>query len=340
MAAYLKKSLAELRQQKTSDGRTTSHSSSNCQLGLETMNRHSFIWALAACLIACASANGYGGQQGYSSGGQEAYGSGGQQSYSSSSDGADAAAAASAGGAGEYGHAGGLGEGAAAGALAGGADASGVAQAGQSTYGSDQNIPYKPVNTKGNTLTSSITYPQNKGEILIHRPAPIIVRRPPTKVLVNHPPLVVKPAPVVLHKPPAIVLRKVYVKHHPRRVKVEPVFVNVVKPPAEKYFVNENKQGYGQSSHGAGQGHGHHILNRPGPIVSGSQQHGPGGQALPAYASGADNAAASAGYQLLQGGNHGLSALANIAGDREGNYGSQSYGGHGQSGPSYSAPSY
>lgn len=229
---------------------------------------------------------------------------------------------------------------------AGGADASGLAHAGQSSYGSDQNIPYKPVNTKGNTLTSSITYPQNKGEILIHRPAPIIVRRPPTKVLVNHPPLVVKPAPVVLHKPPAIVLRKVYVKHHPRRVKVEPVFVNVVKPPAEKYFVNENKQGYGQEKqgYGAGQSQGHGHISRPGPIVAGPQNLGPGGPALPAYASGADSAAASAGYQLLQGGNHGLSALANIAGERDGNnYGghSQQYGGQGQSGPgAYSAPSY
>ncbi|EDV99750.1 chorion protein S38 [Drosophila grimshawi] len=289
------------------------------------MNRHSFIWALAACLIACASANGYGGPQNYGSVGQESYGSGGQQSYSSSSDG-DAAAAASAGGAGDFGNAGGLGDGsAAASSLAGGADASSVAQPGQGTYGSDQNIPYKPVNTKGNTLTSSITYPQNKGEILIHRPAPIIVRRPPTKVLVNHPPLVVKPAPVVLHKPPAIVLRKVYVKHHPRRVKVEPVFVNVVKPPAEKYFVNENKQGY-KNSYGSGQGHS--VLNRPGPIVSPGHQLG-GRQALPAYASGADNAAASAGYQLLQGGNHGLSALANIAG-REGSYGGQ--------GGNYAAP--
>ncbi|KAH8416408.1 hypothetical protein KR222_002810 [Zaprionus bogoriensis] len=321
------------------------------------MNRHSFVWALAACLIACASANGYGGPQGYGSSGPQGYSAGGPQGYSSSSDGADAAAAASAGGAGEYSNAGGLGEGAAAGSLAGGAlaggalagplaggaDAAGLAQSGQSSYGSDQNIPYKPVNTKGNTLTSSITYPQNKGEILIHRPAPIIVRRPPTKVLVNHPPLVVKPAPVVLHKPPAIVLRKVYVKHHPRRVKVEPVFVNVVKPPAEKYFVNENKQGYGQGSHGAGPNQGAGHISRPGPIVAGPQQLGPGGPALPAYASGADSAAASAGYQLLQGGNHGLSALANIAGEREGNYGGQSqqYGSAGQSGPgAYAAPSY
>ncbi|KAI8034322.1 chorion protein S38 [Drosophila gunungcola] len=278
------------------------------------MTRSTYIWALAACLIACASAN-YGASQGYGPG------SGG---HSGGSDGAADAASAAAAAAGGAGGAGGeySGAGASAGALESQADAAGVAQAGQSSYGSDQNIPYKAVNTKGNTLTSSITYPQNKGEILIHRPAPIIVKRPPTKVLVNHPPLVVKPAPVVLHKPPAIVLRKVYVKHHPRRVKVEPVFVNVVKPPAEKYFVNENKQGYGQGSqsHGHG-GHGHGGHGHGGHGHSAGPHSGPhdGGRALPAYASGADSAAASAGYQLLQSGNQGLSALANIAG--EGQYG-------------------
>ncbi|KAH8288190.1 hypothetical protein KR054_008274 [Drosophila jambulina] len=316
------------------------------------MTRSTYIWALAACLIACASAN-YGGSQGYGSPVSGGHGSG--------SDGADAASAAAAaagstgGAGGEYGSAGAGSQG-----LESGADAAGVAQAGgqggygsgQSSYGSDQNIPYKPVNTKGNTLTSSITYPQNKGEILIHRPAPIIVKRPPTKVLVNHPPLVVKPAPVVLHKPPAIVLRKVYVKHHPRRVKVEPVFVNVVKPPAEKYFVNENKQGYGQGHSGSGHGHGGHGHgghghgghgHGAGPHGSGHGQHD-GGRALPAYASGADSAAASAGYQLLQSGNQGLSALANIAGEREGPYGSghghQHYGAGPSASGSYAAPSY
>ncbi|XP_043658932.1 chorion protein S38 [Drosophila teissieri] len=307
------------------------------------MTRSTYIWALAACLIACASAN-YGSPQSYGAESGNGVSDGGADAAS-----AAAAAAGGAGGAGgEYG-----GANAGAGALESGADAAGVAQAGQSSYGSDQNIPYKPVNTKGNTLTSSITYPQNKGEILIHRPAPIIVKRPPTKVLVNHPPLVVKPAPVVLHKPPAIVLRKVYVKHHPRRVKVEPVFVNVVKPPAEKYFVNENKQGYGQGSqsHGHG-GHGHgshgHGHSGHGHGGHGAGPHGPGphdgGRALPAYASGADSAAASAGYQLLQSGNQGLPALANIAGEREGPYGPGPSHQHYSAGPAghggYAAPAY
>uniref|UniRef100_A0A1A9V0H5 DUF4794 domain-containing protein n=1 Tax=Glossina austeni TaxID=7395 RepID=A0A1A9V0H5_GLOAU len=116
------------------------------------------------------------------------------------------------------------------------------------SYGSSgQNSPYASENAHGDRASSSVTYPNNKGEILIHRPAPIIVKRPPTKVLVNHPPLVVKPAPVVLHKPAAVVMRKVYVKHHPRPVKVEPVYVNVVKPPAEKYYVNEKQHQYQNS---------------------------------------------------------------------------------------------
>ncbi|XP_067635298.1 chorion protein S38 [Eurosta solidaginis] len=162
-----------------------------------------------------------------------------------------------------------------------------------------QSIPYA-LGQKANTVSSSITYPQNKGEILIHRPAAIIVKRPPTQVLIKHPHLVVKPAPVILHKPPAVVLRKVYVKHHPRPVKVEPVYVNVVKPPAEKYFVNEKQQqaynnGYA-SGYGAGAG-------------------GSGG----ASAAGSDAQAAAAGYQLLQG-NQGLAALANIGSEAQTSY--------------------
>lgn len=157
-----------------------------------------------------------------------------------------------------------------------------------------QSIPYS-LGHRANTVSSSITYPQNKGEILIHRPAAIIVKRPPTKVLVNHPPLVVKPAPVVLHKPPAVVLRKVYVKHHPRPVKVEPVYVNVVKPPAEKYFVNEKQQAaYSSDGYGAAAG------------------AGAGGNAGSSHAE-------SAGYHLLQG-SQGLAALANIANAGQGTY--------------------
>lgn len=108
----------------------------------------------------------------------------------------------------------------------------------QAVYGS----PDDQGQSQGKTSYSSLTIPSSKGEILIHRPAPIIVKRPPTKVLVNHPPLIVKPAPVILHKPPPVVVRKVYVKHHPRPVKVEPVYVNVVKPPADHYYVNEKPQ--------------------------------------------------------------------------------------------------
>uniref|UniRef100_T1GV54 Uncharacterized protein n=1 Tax=Megaselia scalaris TaxID=36166 RepID=T1GV54_MEGSC len=121
-----------------------------------------------------------------------------------------------------------------------------AAYADQSPQQSHQPQPYGQPDENGQingkTSYSSLTIPSSKGEILIHRPAPIIVKRPPTKVLVNHPPLVVKPAPVILHKPPPVVVRKVFVKHHPRPVKVEPVYVNVVKPPADHYYVNEKPQ--------------------------------------------------------------------------------------------------
>ncbi|EDW51329.1 GM21647 [Drosophila sechellia] len=211
----------------------------------------------------------------------------------------------------------------------------GVAQAGQSSYGSDQNIPYKPVNTKGNTLTSSIIYSQNQG------------RDPHPSSCSYHCQASANQGAASSNRSP-----QVYVKHHPRRFRFEPVFVNVVKPPAEKYFVNENKQGYGQGSQSHGHGHGHgghgHGHSGHGHGGHGAGPHGPGphdgGRGLPAYASGADSAAASAGYQLLQSGNQGLSALANIAGEREGPYGPAPSHQHYSAGPAghggYAAPAY
>lgn len=228
----------------------------------------------------------------------------------------------------------GAGASASAGASANAGDvAAGFAGASHGGYGSSQNIPYQPANTRGNSISSSISYPNNKGEILIHRPAAIIVKRPPTKVVVNHPPLVVKPAPVVLHKPPAVVVRKVFVKHHPRPVKVEPVYVNVVKPPAEKYFVNEKQQaayapqaGFAPVSvnagglGGAGLGGlgGAGLGGLGGAFGAGAGAGGAAGGSAGFGGAGVDSAAANAGYQLLQN-NQGLAALANLSGS--GSYG-------------------
>lgn len=77
------------------------------------------------------------------------------------------------------------------------------------------------------------------GEIYIHHPAPIYVKRPPTNIIVNHPPMLIKPGPVVFRKPPSVVERKVFVKQHPRPVKVEPTYVNMFKPKTDSYFIDE-----------------------------------------------------------------------------------------------------
>ncbi|XP_055844904.1 chorion protein S38 [Episyrphus balteatus] len=128
---------------------------------------------------------------------------------------------------------------------------------------------YAAVDPRAQSSQVSQSYFSNKGEILVHRPAPIVVKRPPTKVLVNHPPLVVRPAPVVLHKPPPVILRKVFIKQQPRPVKVEPVYVNVVKPPAEKYYVNE------KASQGPA-GVGYNQLQNGPAYYSGPAQYGAG----------------------------------------------------------------
>ncbi|XP_013108456.1 chorion protein S38 [Stomoxys calcitrans] len=275
-----------------------------------------FVATLSIALIAMATASGYNAPSNY-----------GQQAAV-----ADTGAAAAAGGnAGNFHH--GLGNAADAGAsgAAAAADTANTANVAASTYGSNNNLPYAPQNSRGNSISSSITYPNNKGEILIHRPAAIIVKRPPTKVVVNHPPLVVKPAPVVMHKPPAVVLRKVVVKHHPRPVKVEPVYVNVVKPPAEKYFVNEKQQQYTANPAAFAP-----VNLAPGSFAPAAAGNGAAAAAgNGAAAATADNAHHN-GYQLLPGSGN-LAALAHLPGygaHHGANYGAN-YGS-----PAYGAPSY
>lgn len=89
-----------------------------------------------------------------------------------------------------------------------------------------------------------------KGEILIHRPAPIIVNRPPTKVLVKHPPLIVKPAPVIFHRPPSVIVRQVFVTPKPESMRMQPVYVKIIKPAPEKIYIKE------QISYGDNQANG------------------------------------------------------------------------------------
>lgn len=81
---------------------------------------------------------------------------------------------------------------------------------------------------------------RGRPETFVHRQSPIIIRRPPTRVLIPHPPIVVKPNPVIFHREGTVIKEPVIHKHLPRKVKVQPYVVEVEKP-VEKKIIIDNK---------------------------------------------------------------------------------------------------
>lgn len=81
---------------------------------------------------------------------------------------------------------------------------------------------------------------KGRPETIVHRQSPIIIRRPPTRVLINHPPMVVKPSPVIFHREGTRVEAPVKHIHLPRKVKVHPYVVEK-EIPIEKKIIVENK---------------------------------------------------------------------------------------------------
>lgn len=80
-----------------------------------------------------------------------------------------------------------------------------------------------------------------RAETVIHKPSHIIVKQPPTQVLIHHPPLIVRPSPVVFHRHGKTIHRPVKHEYLPRKVEVRPVYHTVVKPIEKKVLI-ENKK--------------------------------------------------------------------------------------------------
>lgn len=81
---------------------------------------------------------------------------------------------------------------------------------------------------------------KGRPETIVHRQSPIIIRRPPTRVVINHPPMVVKPSAVIFHREGTRVEQPVKHIHLPRKVKVHPYVVEK-EIPIEKKIIVENK---------------------------------------------------------------------------------------------------
>lgn len=80
-----------------------------------------------------------------------------------------------------------------------------------------------------------------RAETVVHKPSHIIVNQPPTKVLIHHPPLIVKPSPVVFHRAGKTIHRPVKHQYLPRKVEERKVYHTVVKPIEKKVLIDSKK---------------------------------------------------------------------------------------------------
>lgn len=74
---------------------------------------------------------------------------------------------------------------------------------------------------------------------VIHRPAHIIVNQPPTRLLINHPPLIVKPSAIVFHTGGKTIKTLITKEFMPRAIHVRPVIVRIVKPIEKKVLISK-----------------------------------------------------------------------------------------------------
>lgn len=80
----------------------------------------------------------------------------------------------------------------------------------------------------------------NEGaQTVIHRPAHIVVNQPPTRLIINHPPLIVKPSAIVLHTGGKTIKKLITKEFLPRPVHVRPVIVRIVKPIEKKVLISK-----------------------------------------------------------------------------------------------------
>lgn len=112
------------------------------------------------------------------------------------------------------------------------------------------------------------------GETFVHHPGPIYINQPPTRLIINHPPFVIRPSPIVLNQAGRKVTKEYTKTYLPSPVQVRPIIVRVVKPIEQKVFLDKpaSQQSNQQSS-------GAPISSQPGSGQLGGQSGGQlGGQ--------------------------------------------------------------
>lgn len=82
---------------------------------------------------------------------------------------------------------------------------------------------------------------KGKPHAIVHRQSPILIRRPPTYVKIEHEPLLLKQNPIVFYQHPSMVKQPIIHKHLPQKVQYQPYVVKVEQPIEKKILLEKNK---------------------------------------------------------------------------------------------------
>lgn len=108
----------------------------------------------------------------------------------------------------------------------------------------DKSIAEAPVETipapdrpcKVETRTEVVKHP---GETFVHQPGEIVINRPPTRLIINHEPYIVRPSPIVLNTGAKTITNAFTRKILPSSIQLRPVIVRIVRPIEKKVLIDK-----------------------------------------------------------------------------------------------------
>lgn len=83
---------------------------------------------------------------------------------------------------------------------------------------------------------------QTPGETFVHQPGEILISQPPTRLVINHAPYIVRPAPIILNQGGKTITNAYTRKILPGAIQLRPVIVRIVKPIEKKVFIDKPVQ--------------------------------------------------------------------------------------------------
>lgn len=131
------------------------------------------------------------------------------------------------------------------------AEPSDVQAAEQLADSADQSYPVEtlPGSDQPCKVETNTEIVQTPGETFVHHPGSILINQPPTRLIINHAPFIVKPSPVVLNQGGKTITKALTRKYLPSQIQLRPVIVRVVKPIEKKVFLDKPAPACGSESY-------------------------------------------------------------------------------------------